>query len=346
MIASDFEHRLIDALQPVRQWALASCIYHLFDTGLYDALADADGRTTDELTTALGMDPRKLRGFLAYLRNEGLVAELDGRFTLTASARDMAEFRPWYTLLVGGYAETFQQLGDKLGAGAGWATRDGSRVGTGSCGISQYDAIPLSRKLIAAIPTSVDTVVDLGCGDGQYLVRLCEQEPGLSAIGVDPDARTVELARELIAREGLRDRIDVRQGTATSFAAEDDELTDRTCFIAAFVLQEVLEQQGEDGLRSTLVQLFDRAPEAHLVVVEVDHRPDDPQIMAHGLGLAYYNPYYLLHHLTEQRLETTAFWDRMFESAGLRVVDRAHADERVDSTRLEIGYLLAKDNRS
>jgi 2-ketoarginine methyltransferase len=58
--------------------------------------------------------------------------------------------------------------------------------------------------------------------------------------------------------------------------------------------------------------------------------------------MAYYNPYYLIHQITEQRLETSQFWADLFRRAGLECLTMAHPDDRVDSTRLELGYLLKR----
>jgi 2-ketoarginine methyltransferase len=339
-IPADFERQLVSALQPVRNWALAQCLYHLFDTGIYAALADVEPATVGNLSMRLGMDADRLDGFLTYLCNEGYLTRSPDGVARSAKGVALAPFEPWYTLLIGGYTHIFQQAGAKLIAGSGFADRDGSRVGVGSCGISRYDAIPLACRLLEKLPREARTVVDIGCGDGRYLIQLCQAEPDLVGVGVDPDPETVDLGRKLVAEHGLSGRIEMAQGRLGGQmqlplpAAPD-------CFITAFVLQELLEQEGEPAVIDALRGLARRFPEAHLVVIEVDHQPDDPAAMSHGLGLAYYNPYYLIHRLTEQRLETTAYWDSLFVAAGFRVVARETTDPSVDSTGLELGYLLA-----
>ena len=341
-IPPNFEHRLVEALQPIRQWALASCLHHLFDTGLYDALAERGPVTAATLADDLGFDDGKLTGFLVYLRNEDYVTGTDEGWSLSGKGAGLADFRPWYTLLVGGYTKTFQQAGPKLAKDSGWTERDGKQVGVGSCGISRYDAIPLARELLGGVPGDVRTVVDVGCGDGRYLIQLCQAEPDLIGVGLDPDPQTIEVGRKLTAEHDLSGRISLGVGRLgrlgeAALPGEPD------CFITAFILQELLEQGGAEAVRAALRDLAERFPAAHLVVIEVDHRPDDPATMAHGLGLAYYNPYYLIHQLTEQKLETTAFWEQLFADSGLRVVAKRTTDARVDSTGLEVGYLLTSD---
>ena len=39
---------------------------------------------------------------------------------------------------------------------------------------------------------------------------------------------------------------------------------------------------------------------------------------------------------------TDAWWQSLYEEAGLKIVNHDYPDEAVDSTRLEIGYLLKR----
>lgn len=340
MVASDFEQRLVEAIQPIRGLALAQALYAIFDTGLYETLSAEPGLDSQALSDRHAMDATRLTALCHYLANEGYLTPEDG-WRLTAKGRDLAPFRPWYTLLVGGYAATFGQLATTLPAGAPWASRDGAKVGEGSCGISRLDVLPMIDRLLDQLPHREVTVVDLGCGDGTFLIDLLRHRPGLRGIGVEPDPVSSGIAAEQVVRQGLSERMTTHQGRAADVARLElpgGEL----CFLTAFVLQEMLEQQGEAAVAGLLRETMRAHPDAHWLVVEVDHRLDDPRTMAHGLGKAYYNPYFLLHALTEQRLERREFWERLFTEAGLDIVALDHPDDAVDSTGLELGYLLRR----
>src|SRR6516225_8036184 len=91
MEASNFECRLIEALQPIRGFALAQAIYHLFASGLFDHIVDRDV-DLDDLATSVEMDPERLAGFLRFLANEDLVS-MRGRIVMsTPRARSLQEF--------------------------------------------------------------------------------------------------------------------------------------------------------------------------------------------------------------------------------------------------------------
>ncbi|MBN6050709.1 methyltransferase domain-containing protein, partial [Nonomuraea sp. RK-328] len=329
---SDFEERLVDALQPARYFFLAQTIEYGLRSGVLSALAEAPGRPLTQVATSLGMDTGRLGGLLRYWSAEGLVIEPDSP-ALTRKGSDVLDFRPWHELLLGGYGRTLDELPAVMRDGTAYASRDGAMVGKGSCGISQYDAIPLLRKLFEHMAEPDPILIDLGCGDGTVLLDLCGDTR--RGIGIDPVDANVASARALaVARNRAHDvRFDV--GTAEDYAFAEAGTV--PCFIAAFSLQEVLEQRG----RSVVVSLVRRLlghPGAYLAVVEVDYDP--AVVQGHGLGMAYYNPYYLLHEITNQRLETTDFWTGLFAEAGTQVVTRLTTDPEVDSTGLEIGFLL------
>jgi 2-ketoarginine methyltransferase len=341
MAPQDFEHRLIEALQPIRHLALAHALYALMDSGAYDTMAGEPGLSAAELAERHGLDPERFTGLCHHLANEGYLVGDDG-WQLTDKARTLAPFRPWYTLLVGGYSGAFSQLGATLKAGAPWASRNGAKVAAGSCGMGRYDALPLCDSLLDAIPAEALAVIDLGCGDGAFLTELARRRSGLHGVGIEPDPDAARLAKERVEREGLADRIVVQQGSAADSLSLDLPAGRPLCFLTVFVLQEMLEQEGDAAVEDLLRKTLEAYPTAHWLVIEVDHQWTDRRSMAHGLSQAYYNPYFLLHAITEQRLEKREFWEAMFDRAGLEVAAFGHPGENVDSTRLELGYLLRR----
>jgi SAM-dependent methyltransferase len=75
-------------------------------------------------------------------------------------------------------------------------------------------AAPLSdesvrRLLERALPVDTGSVLDLGCGQGEWLVRALAGRPGFRATGVDIDAAIIADASETLARAGLLDRAEL-----------------------------------------------------------------------------------------------------------------------------------------
>jgi 2-ketoarginine methyltransferase len=340
-VNSDFELRLLHAIQPIRHLFLAQALYHLFTTDLYDALWDERFISADSLAGQHGMDRERLDGYLVYLANEGIVTRsASGGYRLAQAGIELAEFRPWYELLVGGYSATLRDLPDVLRDRQRYAGRDDAMVGRGSCGISRYDALPLLRSLLRPVLSASSTVVDIGCGDGRLLLDIVAALPGCSGVGVDPEARSVLHAKELAEQRGLGDRVTFVTQTAEEYLGSRDRSPGGTCYLVAFVLQELLEQRGRGAVVALVRDLLATVGSGGVAVVEVDRRDSDPTVMRHGLGLAYYNPYFLLHRVTRQRLEGVEFWRRLIDDAGGRVARWEQVDPTVDSTGLEFGCLI------
>lgn len=339
--SSDFERRLIENVDPVRQFFLASTLYHALGLGVLRALDTGPGRDTAALAEELRLDASRLGALLRYLQNETYVLD-DGGWRLTAKGREVQEFAPWYQMLVGGYASTFEQLGDVLRGEKAYASRNTTEVGAGSCALGVYDALPLAVYLLNSIEQPPSILVDVGCGDASFLMEILKRSPGLRGIGIDPSPGNVERGLALSAEQGLAGRLEVIQaGAAEARKLELPGQGRGAAFMTAFVLQEFLEQDGEQAVRELLSTTFDAYPDTHWVVIEMDYRPTAPVLGTHGLARAFYNPYFLIHNITQQRLETREWWQQLFSEIGLSYKE-ATTDPSVDSTGLQIGFLLSR----
>ncbi|GAB7187598.1 class I SAM-dependent methyltransferase [Kitasatospora sp. Ki12] len=63
--------------------------------------------------------------------------------------------------------------------------------------------------------------LDLGCGEGAWLLRALATRPGWQAVGVDLDARALTLARETATALGVERRIGLHHQDATEFTAKE-----------------------------------------------------------------------------------------------------------------------------
>ncbi|MEP7245855.1 MAG: 2-ketoarginine methyltransferase [Gammaproteobacteria bacterium] len=339
IVSVNIEQDLITAIEPIRGFVLASMAYHFFDSGVFDYLYEKGPASVARIAGDLNLNAKKLGGLLDYLVNENLLLRHEELYQLCERAVQMHRFRGWYTMLIGGYGHTFLQMGSVLGADAGWATRDAAKVGIGSCEISRFDAMPLTRSLLSKAPGRKRNLLDLGCGNALYLAEFCQANPELYALGVEPDRGGYEAGLETIRRYGLEERVSLVNLGAVEFMNREIDF-DPDFLILGFVLHEIVGSEGTASTVEFLRTVVRRFPQIRLIVIEVDERSREAQIMRHGLSLAYYNPYYLLHNFTQQQLLPHSTWLEIFTEAGLEVLATESTSEQVDSTQLEIGYLL------
>lgn len=86
-------------------------------------------------------------------------------------------------------------------------------------------AAPLSDetvdRLLALAVTGRRSVLDLGCGDGSWLLRALRREPTLTAVGVDVSGTGFDRVLEQAEREGLGDRLRLVQADARGWTTRD-----------------------------------------------------------------------------------------------------------------------------
>jgi 2-ketoarginine methyltransferase len=336
-----FEDGLAEGLEPIRNLFLANVLQYLFTSGLYDHLSRGFALSSAEAEV---FDSDRIAGLLSYLRNESIADIAPGTetYTLTERGRTFEPYRPWYELLVGGYGRTLDELDQTMRDPRVYASRDDAAVGRGSCGISRYDALPMIQNLLSRsdFPRS-SAVADLGCGNGEILVELGKQFERV--IGVDPSLANIQSATQHARDAGIEARCEFTVASAEDYMRQmEQDPESGVCFIISFALQEVLEQAGREAVVETL-RLCLLAPGNSVVVVEVAPHSLDDEPMSHKLDLAYYNPYFLMHTVTNQRLESEEFWRTVFDDAGARIENWITTDPAVDSTGREFGVLLTKE---
>lgn len=79
----------------------------------------------------------------------------------------------------------------------------------------------LVRAVAGAHPESV---VDLGCGTGELLLRIVEATPGAEALGIDLDSDAIAAVREEAERRGLSDRVRFVEGDIREYRGNVDAL--------------------------------------------------------------------------------------------------------------------------
>ena len=97
MITSDFESKLVEGIQPIRQFVLATSIHHLFSSGIYDVLRSRKS-SVNGISDEIGLDKARVYGFLMYLVNENILVQEDELFELSERGKDLEQFRACTTV--------------------------------------------------------------------------------------------------------------------------------------------------------------------------------------------------------------------------------------------------------
>ena len=229
--AEAFAGRMLDLLN---DGALAVMISVGHRTGLFDALAELDGATSQELADSAGLDERYVREWLGAL-TAGRIVEYDPEKTLyllpaehaawltrAASPDNLAVEAQWIT--------TLSMVEDDIVAcfrsGGGVPYERYSRFHEVMAEESAQTVLSvLFSHILPLVPGMADrleqgaSLLDLGCGRGRALLMLAERFPKSSFQGYDLSVDAIAYAMEQAAERGL-DNVRFDQRDLSTFDAD------------------------------------------------------------------------------------------------------------------------------
>jgi 2-ketoarginine methyltransferase len=333
-----FQPELAKTLGYIRGFVASKVIWQMMQTGIFEDLKQQ--RSLEAIADEKGFDPQLLRTVFEYLAVEDILVK-EGpaeapAYRLSDYGARFGLYEGWFNILIGGYENIFSHIGAMLREGTGTHLRNGKWVGTGSCQISRYDTIPITMEFIRRVKPTATTIVDFGCGNALYLCTLARELDGIQAVGIEPNRDAYEAGLKQIREFGLEDRVRL-----VNVDALDYEIREEPDFILmGFVLQEIIAQIGREELVTYLRKMGRKFSGSYLMVMEVDYDIDNHEVMRSDVGIGYYNPYFLLHPFTDQRLLPKHSWDEIFREAGYQIVIDEVTSPKADPTGFGICYVL------
>jgi S-adenosylmethionine-diacylgycerolhomoserine-N-methlytransferase len=85
----------------------------------------------------------------------------------------------------------------------------------------RYFLLGRTTLINGLVPPPSSTILEIGCGTGWNLIQIARQYPDVRLYGFDVSRVMLETAQRKINDAGLRDRISLSQGDATTFVAPD-----------------------------------------------------------------------------------------------------------------------------
>ena len=96
----------------------------------------------------------------------------------------------------------------------------------GDMGALNTPVYELNARVASRLAPSRGVVLDLGSGSGQYLAHLARRRPDLRIVGVDLSEKMLATGREMLAREGLGERVSLKQGDITDLGKHVPDAVD------------------------------------------------------------------------------------------------------------------------
>jgi 2-ketoarginine methyltransferase len=315
--------RHAQGLVPLRGHVATRCFWTLLQTGLWDEVAAKGRIDIEDFARRHNLNAQTLHAVCKYLDGIGWVG-LQGSLLEPAGIVGtlLQEPRGLYEL---GYAyEPVMNALDGLLSGKAVFGKDVQRrtdwVGIGSGRLCQQLPYPVLGDLVARYGGK--RVIDLGCGDGAFMIWMLRHIPGLRVTGLDLDAPTADLARRRIAEENLAGRATVLRGDMFDLLGGErspgglPDLSQVDTITVCDTFHEYL-WEGEDPIVDFLKGLKSRRPGITIVMGDFCVQDED-WLRKHPIASL---EHHLWHDLTRQRLISETQWRRVFDRAGMQVVD-------------------------
>ena len=304
-------------LKFVRGYMATHCMWTLMNAGLLDELLEKKNVELKEFAGRNGLDAEVLSAVCEYLDGIRVLNFKNGRCMLEPKGTALLEEPRGLFDLLYGYEPVFSQLDEMARSAKVYGkdvTRRSEAVAKGSGELGRQMPFLAVRELTYS--HGFGRVLDLGCGDLEFLFLLSEK-PDILCFGIDNDAETIEYARKRLSDAGLEGRVKVSQGDMFEVEELARKHPDVDAITAIDVFHEYL-SEGPEKVIGLLKKLKGHFPETHLVVGEFFKisRAWLRRIPTTTLE------HHLFHSLTNQKILPIAQWIEVFEKAGFEIVEK------------------------
>lgn len=293
----------------------------LFNVGFFDELVLKGNIDIDEFARSKNFDAIILQALCDYLfalsilkKNSSGYYSLDSKGPLLVE-----EARGWFNGTYG-YEEVFHFLEDMLKKEKVYGKdiyRRPDFVAKGSGEAENLIYFPLAIDMIAK--NGFKKVLDLGCGEGTFLQKLCKSNKDVTGYGIDISPEAISDGKKKVIEAGLQDRIHLLMEDISKIEKAPKLLQDIDAATIFFVLHEIL-WQGTEPVVELLRSFRKIFPGVPLIVFEVI-KPSAEE-MRKKLGMAV--QYLLQHDLTHQKLVGRENWRNLFENAGFNSINERY----------------------
>lgn len=259
----------------------SKAIFVAVELGLFDTL-NKSSRTIEELAAELGVEQRPTRALLFALQGLQLVSR-DGeryqnsdeasRFLVTGKAEYMGSFAEHQDRHFNNFSKLTTAVRENTSltqrvlkdgySNQGAATNEG-RAGTDRFIQAARVSSRLQADSLASVAplSDVSTLLDLGCGSGDYSVAIARDNPDIRIIAMDYPA-VCELASRNVTEAGVDDIVDVRPS---------DILRDQWAECEAILLSHVLDGYGSERAAKLIEKVYNALPTGGKLLVH-SHMP-------------------------------------------------------------------------
>ena len=301
--------------------------------GVVDLLMQGDPFDAERVVNLSGAQRHFVDAYLAALCKLGLAAPGPHADSYTGTAAlpvavNNCGYLLWALQSCAPLIEHPVQFANNMHAAIDTYVRNGEHVARTSKWMGATDFYPhAEREILQAQPKKI---IDFGSGTCGLLIRLLEQLPQATAIGIDLSASACQKAREIIQDKGLSHRLQVIHAPVESLIDDPTLLKDVDVIHAGFVFHDLNPTQSQ-VLPSLLAAIKAASPRVKLVIA--DAIPDDAPWENNAYSLAFT---FLHTHFMDRKFPSEEGWKALLEQAGF--MDVTLSKPGLSGSRLIVGH--------
>lgn len=316
----------------VSKTILGQVLFSLWDSGFYEYVLENPRFEVESAARSLEYDAAIFGYLVEYLAGWGLLRVAADPSSPPSTTREAvlelteqghaftnAFSRGVLTLYIGGYQSILSQLGPllrgEISVEDSTLQRSAAHAALGTENITCVSIVPAVIRYLEEV--GVETVVDLGCGSGGFLLQWARLGETRHGIGVDMSREAISQARCQAETWRVSDRVTFLQGeVGTSRMRLPTEIVDRADAVTAMYMLHEFGRDGRGRIVEVISSLKRSFPGKRFIFLEAP--PVDP----FALGAADQSDHFLLdyllvHPLSRQGLpRTPEDWASIAEDAG------------------------------
>ncbi len=304
----------------IHGYVATKSIHALLSVGFLDELRAKGSVNAEEFARTSNLDIDVLKPICEALYAMSLLDRAGEGYKLSPKGRTIMDvLRGWIEVSYG-YSDVIADLDKMLTREMVYGKdfyRKSDYVATGSGEMENWLFFPIANEII--LQKGYQRVMDLGCGDGTFLRKLCELNREVKCFGIDLAPAAIEEGERRARAVGLQDRIMLHAMDIQKVDEMPDPFKSVQATTIFFVLHEIL-YFGEDKLIDFLKAYRKGFPQVPLIVFEAI-RPTAEE-MRQRQGIAIY--YYLYHDLTQQKPVSRERWKELFAIAGFASIEERY----------------------
>lgn len=186
--------------------------------------------------------------------------------------------------------------------------RDGHLIARTSQWMGEQSFYPQAEQAILTLRPN--RFVDLGCGSARLLIKILQQIPEATGVGVDMSAKACADARVAALRAGVADRLEIIESPIQALAADPTPLKNAEAIHAGFVFHDLMPNE-EKTLDALLSACATASPKSTLFVVDAVPfaKADSERMFSAAFS-------YLHHGFMGRQLQSEVAWSERLAKAG------------------------------